>query len=133
MKKVRIISIANQKGGVGKTTTSINLAYALANKGNKVLVIDMDPQASASFLLNVDITDQNIKGIHTLIDHAMNCMEEAFESKQPVSLDWNLAESCITQPTYSVPVREGKKFVVQTMPFHENLFLIHKIRYLHFL
>lgn len=51
---MNIIAVANQKGGVGKTTSTINLAYALAQKGKRVLAIDTDPQASLTFYFGYD-------------------------------------------------------------------------------
>ncbi|WP_068400026.1 ParA family protein [Kribbia dieselivorans] len=68
--ETRIITIANQKGGVGKTTTAVNLAAALAQSGQQVLVIDIDPQGNASTALSIPHGIEDASIYDVLLDGA---------------------------------------------------------------
>ncbi len=90
----RIISVANQKGGVGKTTTAINLASCLAEKGKKVLAIDMDPQGNMTSGLGVDKNTLSNSTYELLlgeitIDQAINL--SAFENLDVLGTNINLS------------------------------------------
>jgi len=66
----RILALANQKGGVGKTTTAINLGTALAAIGERVLIVDLDPQGNASTGLGIDRRNRNCSTYDVLIGEA---------------------------------------------------------------
>ena len=68
--KPRVITVANQKGGVGKTTTAINLATALAAIGERVLIVDIDPQGNASTGLGIDRRDRDVSSYDVMTGQA---------------------------------------------------------------
>ena len=66
----RIISVANQKGGVGKTTTTVNTASAIAARGKKVLIVDIDPQGNSTIGLGIDKESEDENVYHLLVSEA---------------------------------------------------------------
>ncbi|HLB44081.1 MAG TPA: ParA family protein [Candidatus Limnocylindrales bacterium] len=95
----RIIAIANQKGGVGKTTTAINLAGSLAEQGYRVLCVDMDPQANLSVGLGINLRNVErsmgdvLVGIDVTLDEIIIPTQTAGIDIAPATIDLSASEN----------------------------------------
>ena len=78
----KIIAVANQKGGVGKTTTTVNLAAGLAILEKKILLVDADPQANASSGLGFDVSKET-KGTYRLLEHSLSAKDTITKTTIP--------------------------------------------------
>ena len=80
--KARVVAVANQKGGVGKSTTAVNLGAAIAETGKKVLIIDMDPQGNASTGLGIEPGRRQV-GVYQVMSQGVPVQEAIMETAVP--------------------------------------------------
>ena len=109
----RIISIANQKGGVGKTTTAVNLATAIAACDKSVLLIDLDPQGNASTGFGIDNTDRNTHIYHLLINQIS--IEDAIKSSIVPKLFVIPSDTDLAAAEVELRNRKNREFILDML------------------
>lgn len=127
----RIIAIANQKGGVGKTTTAINLAGALAEQGHRVLCVDMDPQANLTVGLGINLRNVEHSMADALVDPAISLDDVVIPTQTtgidvaPSTIDLSATETVLfssigreqaLRDVLSGPTADGYDYIVIDCP-----------------
>ncbi len=107
----RIISVSNQKGGVGKTTTTVNIAAFLAEKGKRVLIIDIDPQGNAGFGIGINAEEMETTLYEVLIDRIP--LEEAIFKTSIERLSIIPSNIHLSGAQVDLLDTEGKEFILK--------------------
>ena len=108
----RVLAVANQKGGVAKTTTVASLGSALASKGQRVLLVDLDPQACLTFSLGVDPEDLDVS-IHQVLTKGVDPTEVIVTTEEGVDLLPATIE--LARAEADLLTRTGREYAVRTV------------------
>jgi chromosome partitioning protein len=111
MSKIRVLAVANQKGGVAKTTTVASLGAALAELGHRVLLVDLDPQACLTFSLGVDPEDLELS-VHHVLTKGLDPHEVILETDDGVDLLPATIE--LARAEADLLTRTGREYVIRS-------------------